>query len=139
MAMVKPRVLEFEVSVDRDRAAHSELGGSPIHHEGAWSAEHVLLAAVVRCTFASLDHHVGRAGLSAAGSGRAHGVVTKRETDGLYAFVEIDAEYEIDLAPAPARGAVRELLTKVERGCYVGNSLSARPRYHWTVNRERLT
>ncbi|CAN5198436.1 hypothetical protein BH09ACT13_BH09ACT13_05100 [soil metagenome] len=138
MSPVRPRVLEFDVSVDRDRTASSALGGSPIVREDAWSAEHLALAALIRCTLTSLDHHVGEAGLTAAGSGRAHGVVTKRDGDGRYAFVEIDAHYDVELDPAIEQGVVDELLEKAERGCFVGNSLTARPRYHWMVNGEEI-
>ena len=95
-----------------------------------------VLAALVRCTLASLDHHVRRAELEASASGQAHGLVTKRVEDGLYALVEVDVRLEVEVAPAPAPDAVRELLARVERGCFVGNSLTAGPRYHWTVNGE---
>ena len=134
----KLRVLEFDVSVDRDRAAHSARGGSPIPLEEAWSAEHLVLAALVRCTLTSLDHHLRQARLTASGSGRAHGVVTRREADGLYAFVEIEARYDVALDQLPEPEIVTELVRKAERGCFVGNSLTPKPRYRWTVNGEEL-
>jgi len=134
VATTRPRVLEFGVSVDRSRAAHSSLGGSPIASEDAWSAEHLVLAGLVRCTLASLDHHVRRAGLVASASGTAHAIVTKRETDGLYAFVDVETRYDVEFADAFEPEKVTELLDKAERGCFVGNSLVARPRYRWTVN-----
>ena len=133
----KPRVLEFDVSVDRDRAAHSARGGSPIPLEEAWSAEHLVLTALLRCTLASLDHHLRRAGLTAGCSGQAHGVVTRREADGLYAFVEIEASYDVALDYLP-KPEITELLRKAERGCFVGNSLTPKPRYRWTVNGDEL-
>lgn len=95
-----------------------------------------MLAALVRCTLTSLDYHTRRAGLTAAGSGRAHGTVTKRNTDGRYAFVDIEARYDVEVEDPPDRDVMRELLESAERGCFVGNSLSAKPRYHWTVNEE---
>jgi hypothetical protein len=33
---------------------------------------------------------------------------------------------------------VIDLLDRAERGCFVGNSLTARPAYHWTVNGEAI-
>jgi organic hydroperoxide reductase OsmC/OhrA len=135
----KPKVLEFDVTVDRDRTATSGRGGAEIRGEQAWSAEHLLLAGLVRCTLASLDHAAQWAGLEALGSGTAHGTVTKRDEDGLYAFVEVDSHLEIELAPAPAAHDVRELIAKAERGCFVGNSLTATPRYRWTVNRQDIS
>jgi uncharacterized OsmC-like protein len=131
---VKPRVHEFAVTVDRDRVARSALGGSPLPREAEWWAEHYVLAGLVRCTLASMDYAARRAGVNCTGSGDAHGVVTKREEDGRYAFVEIDAYFEVQLAPAPEAEALKELVAKAELGCFVGNSLSVKPRYHWTIN-----
>jgi hypothetical protein len=131
-------VLEFDVSVDADRTARSGRGGSPVVADTAWSAEHFVLAALVRCTLASLDHHTRRDGLSASSAGSARGTVTKRETDGLYAFVDVEARYEVELEDAPDRGTMLELLDRAERGCFVGNSLATRPTYHWTVNGEEI-
>jgi organic hydroperoxide reductase OsmC/OhrA len=132
----QPRVLEFDVSVDQDRTARSGAAGSPLPQEDAWSAEHLALAALVRCTLSSLDYSAHRAGLTAVASGSAHGVVTKRESDGLYAFVDVKARYAVELADVPQASVVTELLERAERGCFVGNSLTARPRYRWTVNGE---
>jgi organic hydroperoxide reductase OsmC/OhrA len=132
------RVFEFDVAVDRDRTARSGLGGSPIQREDAWWSEHLVLAGLVRCTLASMDHAARRAGLEVSGAGRAHGTVSKREEDGRYAFVEIESHLDIQLEPAPEPAVARELVAKAERGCFVGNSLVARPRYRWTVNGEEI-
>jgi organic hydroperoxide reductase OsmC/OhrA len=136
---VKARVLTFDVSVDRDRTVSSGLGGATIAAEDAWWAEHLVLAGLARCTLTSLDHHAHRAGLISTGSGSAHGVVTKRDSDGRYAFVELDVQLDVELDPAPDGEAVRELIAKAERDCFVGASLTAKPRYAWKVNGEDLT
>jgi organic hydroperoxide reductase OsmC/OhrA len=135
---VKPKVLEFEVSVDRDRASRSALGGTAIAREDEWWPEHLVLAALVRCTLGSMDYSARRAGLDVVGSGRARGRVTKRDADGLYAFVDIESELEIELDPHPAREVVDELVGNAERGCFVSNSLTTHPRHHWTVNGEEV-
>ena len=136
--VVKPRVLEFEVSVDRERTARSGLGGVALEREDEWWPEHLVLAALVRCTLASMDYSARRAGFDVSGQGRAQGTVTKRERDGLYAFVDIESRLEIELDPSPERDAVRELIAKAERGCFVSNSLETHPRHHWTVNGEEI-
>jgi organic hydroperoxide reductase OsmC/OhrA len=135
---VKPRVLTFDVSVDRDRTASSGLGGSAIAAEDAWWAEHLVLAGLARCTLTSLDYHAHRVGLISAGSARAHGSVTRRDSDGRYAFVELDVQLKVELDPTPDGEAVRELVAKAERDCFVGASLTAKPRYAWTVNGKDL-
>jgi len=134
----EPRVLEFDVSVDRDRVARSALGGDALPRQAEWWAEHFVLAGLVRCTLASMDYAARRAGMNSTGSGSAHGVVTKRESDGRYAFVEIEATLDVQLAPAPDREFVPQLVAKAEAGCFVGNSLAVEPRYRWIVNGEEL-
>jgi organic hydroperoxide reductase OsmC/OhrA len=129
----RPRVLHFDVTVDRAGDAQSALGGSPLPREVEWWAEHLLLAGLVRCTLASMDYAAHRAGYDSVGAGRAHGVIAKR-TDGLHAFVAIETTLEVDLAPPPEPDVVQELVAKAEHGCFVSNSLTARPRHRWIVN-----
>ena len=134
----QPRVLEFDVAVDRERRASSGLGGTALPHEDEWWAEHLVLAGLLRCTMTSLDYSARRFDVSASASGRAHGTVTKRE-DGLYAFVDVETRLDVELEPPPAPEVTRELLEKAERGCFVSNSLTAKPRHHWIVNGQEVT
>ncbi|HLX32844.1 MAG TPA: OsmC family protein [Gaiellaceae bacterium] len=100
-----------------------------------WTPEHLLLAALVRCSLASLRYHAERAGLDvreASGSSRA--LITRREPDGRYAVVEGDVELALEIEPEPGTDELAELLAKAERDCFVGASLTAKPRYRWTVN-----
>jgi organic hydroperoxide reductase OsmC/OhrA len=135
----KPRILTFDVSVDRDRTAHSGSGGSPIAAEDAWWAEHLVLAGLARCTLTSLDYHAHRAGLQSTGSASARGEVTKRDSDGRYAFTGLDVQLEVELDPAPDDDTVRELVAKAERDCFIGASLTVSPSYAWTVNGEEVS
>lgn len=134
----RPRVLEFDVTVDRDRVARSALGGSPLPREAEWWAEHLVLAGLVRCTLASMDYAARRAGMNAVGSGSAHGVVTKRAGDDLYAFVDIETTLEVQLAPPPEPETLEKVIAKAEHGCFVSNSLSTKPRHRWIVNGEEI-
>jgi organic hydroperoxide reductase OsmC/OhrA len=133
----RPRVYEFEVAVDEARVAKSALGGSPFAREAEWWAEHLVLAGLVRCALASMDHAARRAGLNSVASGGAQATVTKRD-DGRYGFVAVEASFDVRLAPAPAPEAIPELVAKAEAGCFVGNSLSPKPRYRWTINGEEV-
>jgi uncharacterized OsmC-like protein len=130
------RTFKFAISVDRDWAARSERGGSPIPAEEAWTPEHLVLAGLARCTLKSLRHHAQRDGISVTGGADASGDVTQRDTDGRYAFVRIRVDVDVTLDPTPP--SVRELVSKAERDCFVGASLTAKPRYRWTVNGEEL-
>jgi organic hydroperoxide reductase OsmC/OhrA len=135
----RPRVLEFDVTVDRAGDARSALGGSPLPREVEWWAEHLVLAGLIRCTLASMDYSARRAGLNSKGVGTAHGMVTKREADGLYAFIDIETTLEVDLAPTPEESSLRELVERAERGCFVSNSLTAKPRHRWIVNGQEVS
>jgi organic hydroperoxide reductase OsmC/OhrA len=133
-----PRVLQFDIAVDRAGDARSALGGSPIPREPEWWPEHLVLAGLVRCTLASLDYSARRAGVTVASSGSAHGVVTKRDEDGLHAFVEIETTLDVQVTPMLDDDGLRGLLARAEHGCFVSNSLTARPRHRWIVNGEEV-
>jgi uncharacterized OsmC-like protein len=135
----RPRVFEYDVAVDRGWTARSARGGSAIpNEEEEWTPEHLVLAGLCRCTLTSFRYHARRAGLEPVASAAAHGVVTRRETDGRFAFVEIDVSMDVSIDPALRSGDLRELVAKGERDCFVGASLTATPGYRWTVNGEEL-
>ncbi len=118
----------------------SALGGEPAPRaRRTWTPEHLLLAALCRCILTSFRYHAGRAGHEPASSASAHGVVTRREEDGRFAFVEIRVDLDVTLDPLPPQRRVRALIAKGERDCFVGASLTVEPDYHWTVNGEDLS
>jgi organic hydroperoxide reductase OsmC/OhrA len=130
MATVKAKVLDYAVEVDRG-GRMTIPGGAQLEPPEGWSADHLLLAALVRCSIDSLVYHARRAGHEAQASGFASGIVTKREEDGRYAFVEIECRIDVELTP---RGTeVDDLLAKAQRDCFVGSSLAIAPRYEWRV------
>jgi organic hydroperoxide reductase OsmC/OhrA len=100
-----------------------------------WSPEHLLLAALVRCSLKSLRYHGRRTGVEVrSASGSARTLVTRREDDGRYAMVETEVELRVELEPQPEANALSDLLGLAERDCFVGSSLTAKPDYRWTVN-----
>ncbi len=132
----RAKTFSYAVSVDRDGTARSENGGSPIPQEDAWSPEHLVLAGLARCILTSLRYHARRDEIEVAGGTEARAEVAQRDTDGRFAFVRVKVDVDVTLDPKPA--AVRELTGKAERDCFVGASLTTKPRYHWTVNGEEL-
>ena len=129
----------FEYAVRLDRAGRVSVeGAAPLELEEAWTPDDLLLAALARCTVESLRYHAQRAGADVVAEGSASGVVTKREEDGRYAFVEIDVELEADVDPVPA-GVLPDLVAKAERDCFVGATLAVTPRYRWRVNGDDVT
>ena len=124
--------LEFEVAVARSGAL--DAGGSVVELAPGWTAEHLLMAALVRCSITSLRYHARRIGIDAEAGGTARGLVTKREDDGRYAFVEADISLDAELAPEPEDADTKALLAKAERDCFISASLRIEPRYRWRVN-----
>lgn len=95
-----------------------------------------MLAALCRCTLASLRFHARAAGVEAGGSAAATGLVTKRGSDGRYAFVEILCGVDVTLDGEA--GDVRALVARAERDCFISASLTATPEYEWRVNGQTL-
>lgn len=137
MSSAKAKRLEFAAAVDRAGRISVE-GGAPVELPEAWAPEHLLLAALARCSLASLAYHARRASLDLASSASAAGSVTRREEDGRYAFVEIECRIDAELDPAPTADELAAVLAKAERDCFVGASLTAKPRYRWTVNHQEV-
>lgn len=130
---VRAKVLEFAASIDADGHVAAEDCRS-LELPSEWTAEHLLLAALLRCSLTSLRYHAKRVGIEASGGGEARGTITQRRSDGRYAFVEIDAELDVVLTPASSTLDLSDLLMKAERDCFIGASLSVTPTYHWRVN-----
>jgi organic hydroperoxide reductase OsmC/OhrA len=130
---VRVKVLEYEAAIDSQGQIAAE-GCPALGLPDEWEAEHLLLAALLRCSLTSLRHHAKRAGISSRGGGRSTGTITRRDVDGRYAFIRIEAALDVELEPEPAADDVRELLAKAERDCFISASLAVEPRYVWRVN-----
>jgi uncharacterized OsmC-like protein len=130
-----PKRFEYAASLDGQGRLLAG-GGSPLEPGAEWSPEHLVLAGLMRCTLKSLTHHAEQRSVSVRGGAVAEAVVTKRDGDGRYAFVEVECGLDVELEPLPDGEALAELLGLAERDCFVGASLTARPRYEWRVNGE---
>ena len=130
----RAKELRYAVDLTADGELRDE-SGVVLDVPAEWSPEHLLLAALVRCSLKSLGFHAGRKGVdvrSASGNGRT--LVTQRGTDNRYALVETEAELTVELVPEPEPDTLAELLALAERDCFVGSSLTAKPSYRWIVN-----
>lgn len=130
---VTAKRFDYAVAVDRAGQMAAE-GGAPVLLGDDWTPDHVLLAALARCTIKSLRYHAERAGMDSTAEASATGVITKREEDDRYAFVEIECAIDVEIQPKPADGELDELVLKAERDCFVGASLTVKPRYRWRFN-----
>jgi hypothetical protein len=63
--------------------------------------------------------------------GLGAGRVTRRETDGRYAFVDISCRLGVELSPRA--GDAGALAAKAERDYFVGATPAVEPRYEWRI------
>jgi organic hydroperoxide reductase OsmC/OhrA len=129
---VRAKRFEFAAALDADGTVRGLDGRHPSHAPDGLLPEHLLLGAVARCTLASLRYYARPA--SVGGTARMACTITRREEDGLYAVVEATVDFDVHVDPAPAAEALPRLLARAEYGCFIGNSLRARPTYRWRVN-----
>ena len=127
----RAKILEYAVALDSAGRLTIPGGGQFVPPEG-WSADHLLLAALVRCSINSFAYHARRAGHEVAASGEAQGTITKSGEDGRYRFVEIDVRINAQLTPRT--NEADDLVAKAERDCFIGASLTLRPEYEWHVS-----
>jgi organic hydroperoxide reductase OsmC/OhrA len=128
---VRAKTLEYAVEVDLGGRLTIPGGGQLVPPEG-WSADHLLLAALLRCSIDGFAYHARRAGHDVTASGSARGTITRSGDDDRYRFVDIDVAIDAQLEPRTTNPD--ELIAKGERDCFVGASLSVKPRYEWHVS-----
>jgi organic hydroperoxide reductase OsmC/OhrA len=129
----------FEYAAAVDRAGRiSAKGGPPVDLDEGWSPEALVLAGLARCTLKSLAYHAQRDGRDVAASAAASGAVTKRGSDGRYAFREVLCEIDAEIDPPPPGDELQALIAKAERDCFVSASLTVETDYQWRVNGEAV-
>lgn len=131
MAQTKAKRFEHAVSLLRDGRFSAE--GETVEVPENWTPEHSVLAGLLDCSLTSLRYHALRYGVAVDAEGTANGTITKRESDGRYAFVQIEVRFVISLDPKPEQTEIDALLMKAERDCFVGASLTPAPAYVWEV------
>jgi organic hydroperoxide reductase OsmC/OhrA len=131
---VAVRAKHFEYWITHDEGGKLSADGRPTDIDEDVGAEHLLLAALARCSLSSLAYFARQKGVEARGSAYASGTVTRRGEDDRYAFTEIECRIEVELDGELADADLKQLLDSAEWGCFVGASLRPAPRYKWRVN-----
>jgi organic hydroperoxide reductase OsmC/OhrA len=131
---VAVRAKHFEYWITHDEGGKLSADGRPTDIDEDVGAEHLLLAALARCSLSSLAYFARQKGVEARGSAYASGTVTRRGEDDRYAFTEIECRIEVELDGELADADLEQLLESAEWGCFVGASLRPAPRYKWRVN-----
>jgi organic hydroperoxide reductase OsmC/OhrA len=131
---VAVRAKHFEYWITLDEGGKLSADGRPTDIDEDVGAEHLLLAALARCSLSSLAYFARQKGVEAHGSAFASGTVTLRGEDDRYAFTEIECRIEVKLDGELRDTDLKQLLESAEWGCFVGASLRPAPRYKWRVN-----
>jgi organic hydroperoxide reductase OsmC/OhrA len=131
---VAVRAKHFEYWITHDEGGTLSADGRPTDIDEDVGAEHLLLAALARCSLSSLAYFARQKGVEARGSAYASGTVTLRGEDDRYAFTEIECRIEVELDGELPDTDLEQLLESAEWGCFVGASLRPAPRYKWRVN-----
>jgi organic hydroperoxide reductase OsmC/OhrA len=134
MRFVPVRAKELRYSVELTPTGElRDENGVVLEPPTEWTPEHLLLAALGRCSLQSLRYHAQRRGVAVrSASGRARTLVTRRQPDERYSMVDTEVDLRVELEPEPPE--LSDLLELAERDCFIGSSLTAEPRYRWTVN-----
>jgi organic hydroperoxide reductase OsmC/OhrA len=136
MRFVRIKAKKLRYAIELTTAGElREESGVVLETPAEWSPEHLLLAALVRCTLKSLRYHARGSGVEVRSeSGSAWTLVTKRKTDVRYALVDTRVELTVELEPELGPVELSDLLDFAERDCFIGSSLESEPSYRWTVN-----
>ncbi len=129
---IREKQIPYAVTLERDGSIAAE-GNEAISFEPEWTPEHLLLAALARCSIGALRIHATRRSLELVATAHASGTIGKRD-DGSWGFLEIVCRADVELLPLPDEETQLELLEKAERGCFIGGSFRTEPVYVWTVN-----
>jgi uncharacterized OsmC-like protein len=131
---VPTRAKHFEYWVSQSENGELSADGEPMSLSEDVGAEHLLLAALARCSISSLVYFARLREIDAKASALASGTVTRRAEDDRYGFTEIECRMDVELDGDLADDELRALRESAEWGCYVGASLDPAPRYTWRVN-----
>jgi uncharacterized OsmC-like protein len=123
---------EYRIELSRAGSLVTDRGHS-LDVPPAWTPEHLVLAALARCTILALEYHARRESLSAGIAASAYGEVDMRE-DESWGFTRLDCALDVSFDPLPSPDDLERLLDRAEHGCFVGASLTPKPAYRWRVN-----
>ena len=134
---IKAKKLRYTVELSATGELREE-NGVVLETPEEWSPEHLLLAALIRCSFKSLRYHARGVVEVGSTSGSARTLVTRRNADQRYAMVKTSLELAVELEAEPGPAELSDLLEFAERDCFIGSSLTDEPVYRWTVNGRKI-
>jgi uncharacterized OsmC-like protein len=137
LVAIKAKKLRYAVELSPTGDLREE-NGVVLETPQEWSPEHLLLAALIRCSLKSFRYHARGVVEVGSTSASARTLVTRRNTDRRYAMVETSVELAVELDPELGPVELSDLLEFAERDCFIGSSLTDEPTYRWTVNGRKI-
>jgi len=102
----------------------------------AWSPEHLFLASLSSCTLLAFLAHAANAEIDVVSyTADVSGTITRRLSDGRYAFVEIRLQPHVVVAAGQVEAA-EAITSKAERDCFISAGTTAEIVVSWDI-RER--
>jgi organic hydroperoxide reductase OsmC/OhrA len=106
----------------------------PFGDPTAWSPEHLFLASLTSCTLLAFLAHAANAELDVLSyAADVTGTITRRKSDGRYAFVAVDLAPRV-VVGAGQREAAEELTPKAERDCFISAGTTAEITVQWDIS-----
>ena len=119
---------------DRPQILSGPPADFPLGEGERWSPEHLFLGSISSCTMLSYLAHASHRGVDVTGyTATASGTVTRRASDGRYAFVAVAIAPTVTVAAGQLEAA-RALTAKAERDCFISASTSADVTVTWEIN-----
>jgi organic hydroperoxide reductase OsmC/OhrA len=106
----------------------------PFGDPTAWSPEHLFLASLTSCTLLAFLAHAENAELDVhAYTADVSGTITRRKSDGRYAFVEIELLPRVVVGAGQSEDA-HAITSKAERDCFISAGTTAEITVRWDIS-----
>jgi organic hydroperoxide reductase OsmC/OhrA len=100
----------------------------------AWSPEHLFLASLTSCTLLAFLAHASNAEIDVLSyTADVTGTITRRKSDGRYAFVAIELRPRVVVGAGQGDDA-EEITPKAERDCFISAGTTADISVHWDIS-----
>jgi organic hydroperoxide reductase OsmC/OhrA len=144
--MPASRTFTYDVALawDGGRASTVTAGERPAIHvappedfpygdAAAWSPEHLFLGSLSSCTLLAFLAHAANGEIDVESyTAEVSGTITRRKSDGRYAFVEVVLSPRVVVGAGQAEAA-RELTSKAERDSYISAGTTADIDVRWEI------
>ncbi len=106
----------------------------PFGDAASWSPEHLFLASLSSCTLLAFLAHAANGEIDVDSyTADVSGTITRRKSDGRYAFVQVVLVPRVVVGPGQAEAA-QALTPKAERDCFISAGTTAEVDVRWDIS-----